>query len=151
KVKTRLSPPLTPEESAELNACFLRDLSSSISKAGAESPGRGVAIYTPVGAELIYEDILAKDFFLIPQRGEQFGERLYFAAEDLFASGFESVCLINSDSPAVEHSSFAEAANILAEKSERLVLGPSSDGGYYLIGLRKNDRRFFERIDWSTE
>src|SRR3954465_13227391 len=73
KVKTRLSPPLTPEESAELNACFLRDLSSSISKAGVESPGRGVAIYTPVGAELIYEDILAKDFFLIPQRGEQFG------------------------------------------------------------------------------
>ena len=61
----------------------------------------GVAVYTPVGAESTYTDILPDDFSLLPQRGDGFGERLYFAVEDLFKCGFESVCLIDSDSPTV--------------------------------------------------
>lgn len=151
KVKTRLTPPLTPEEAAQINICFLRDLAQSISSACKQATAVGVGIYTPLGAAAAYENILPLDFFLIPQRGNDFGERLIFAVEDLLAVGFESVCLINSDSPTIPATSFVEAVNELAKEGDRIVLGPSDDGGYYLIGLKKMRRRLFEEIDWSTE
>ena len=119
--------------------------------ASSQTSACGVGIYTPAGAEATYESILPTAFFLMPQRDKAFGERLIFAAEDLFKVGFESVCLINSDSPTVSTSSFVEAANQLAKAGERIVLGPSDDGGYYLIGIKKLHRRLFENIDWSTE
>jgi uncharacterized protein len=151
KVKTRLTPPLTPEEAAELNLCFLRDLGRSIQLASMQSAALGVGVYTPVGFESAYENVLPGSFALIPQHGNGFGERLAFATEDLFRVGFESVCLINSDSPTVSASSFAEAANELAKPGDRIVLGPADDGGYYLIGLGQMHRRLFEEIDWSTK
>ncbi len=151
KVKTRLTPPLTAEEAAALNICFLRDLAESIVAATAQASACGVGIYTPYGAEAAYANVLPVDFFLLPQRGTDFGERLFFAAQDLFKVGFESVCLINSDSPTVAASVFAEAARELAKPGDRTVLGPSDDGGYYLIGLKQVHRRLFEEIDWSTE
>jgi rSAM/selenodomain-associated transferase 1 len=151
KVKTRLTPPLTAEEAATLNICFLRDLAESIATATTQLPARGVGIYTPRGAESAYKNILPVDFFLLPQRGNDFGERLILAAEDLFKVGFESVCLINSDSPTVAASIFVEAARELAKPGDRTVLGPSDDGGYYLIGLKQLHRRLFEEIEWSTE
>jgi uncharacterized protein len=151
KVKTRLTPPLTTAEAAKLNICFLRDLVESISVATAQTPSCGIGIYTPLGAEATYQNILPDAFFLLPQRGDDFGERLILAAEDLFKAGFESICLINSDSPTVVASIFAEAVRELAKPGERIVLGPSDDGGYYLIGLKQMRRLLFEDIDWSTE
>ena len=175
RVKTRLVPPLTPEEAAELNKCFLRDTVAEISNAcdhypvgdlgetqSARKPHAsrsamaavracGIAVYTPVGAESAYADILPADFTLLAQRGDKFGDRLYFAVEDLFKCGFESVCLIDSDSPTVPAANFEQAVQVLEAPGNRLVLGPSDDGGYYLIGLKKPDRRLFEQIDWSTE
>jgi uncharacterized protein len=151
QVKTRLVPLLTAKEAAELNAAFLRDLSMSILRACKMSPAHPVAVYTPSGSEEAYRKILPREFSLLLQRGESFGERLIFAAEDLFAVGFASVCLINSDSPTVPGQNFAEAAIELAEPADRIVLGPADDGGYYLIGLKKMRRRLFEEIDWSTQ
>jgi rSAM/selenodomain-associated transferase 1 len=151
KVKTRLTPPLTSDEAAALNICFLKDLSRSIERATQTAPAVGVAIYTPVGKESAYSGILPPRFLLIPQRGENFGERLAFAVADLLKAGFGSVCLINSDSPTVPARWFAEAAEELAKPGDRIVLGPSTDGGYYLIGLKQQHRRLFDEIDWSTE
>ena len=173
RVKTRLVPPLTPEEAAELNKCFLRDTAAAISlscsgglrppnalqarshsgahRASLQYAAHGVAVYTPIGAESAYTDILPADFSLLPQRGDGFGERLYFATEDLFKCGFESVCLIDSDSPTVSAANFERAVELLASPNDRIVLGPSDDGGYYLIGLKQPHREMFEKIDWSTE
>jgi uncharacterized protein len=170
RVKTRLVPPLTPEEAAELNKCFLRDTTTAISTACSRRPAGdvqfeharashseaataacGIAVYTPVGAESTYNDILPNGFSLLPQRGDEFGERLYFAVEDLFKCGFGSVCLIDSDSPTVPAKNFAEAVELLSTIEDRIVLGPSDDGGYYLIGVKKPHRHLFEQIDWSTE
>ena len=183
RVKTRLVPPLTPEEAAELNKSFLRDTAAAISiacsrrracppkpwrrrvgdenKIQSEHAGAshseaatascGIAVYTPIGAESAYVDILPPDFSLLPQRGEKFGERLYFAVEDLFKCGFESVCLIDSDSPTVPAENFEQAVGLLSASEDRVVLGPSDDGGYYLIGVKKPHRQLFEQIDWSTE
>src|SRR5205809_4663180 len=160
RVKTRLVPPLTPEEAAELNKCFLRDTATAISSACSRRPvgdegktarASAIAVYTPVGAESAYTDILPANFSLLPQRGDKFGERLYFAVEDLFKCGFESVCLIDSDSPTVPAENFAQAVELLSTSDDRIVLGPSDDGGYYLIGVKKPHRHLFEQIDWSTE
>ena len=165
RVKTRLVPPLTPEEAAELNKCFLRDTATAISNACSRRPfgdvrashsepataACGIAVYTPIGAESAYHDILPVDFRLLPQRGEQFGERLNFAVEDLFKCGFAAVCLIDSDSPTVLTGNFVEAIELLNAGDDRVVLGPSDDGGYYLIGVKKPQRHLFEQIDWSTE
>src|SRR5438046_2012618 len=100
QVKTRLTPPLSPAEAAELNRCFLRDTTAAIAQASGHI-ARGVAVYTPKGAEADYTDILPGNFELLLQRGGSFGERLIAAAEDLFRVGFASVCLIDSDSPTV--------------------------------------------------
>jgi uncharacterized protein len=170
RVKTRLVPPLTPEEAAELNKCFLRDTAAAISTVCSRRPAGyvqfehacashseaagsacGIAVYTPVGAESTYNDILPTAFSLLPQRGDKFGERLYSAVEDLFKCGFGSVCLIDSDSPTVPAENFAEAVELLSTIEDRVVLGPSDDGGYYLIGVKKPHRHLFEQIDWSTE
>src|SRR5438874_3056323 len=148
-VKTRLQPPLTPPEAAELNICFLRDIAEAIAETGKRS--KGVGVFTPGGSEKEYADILRADFDLIPQRGDGFGERLTNAADDLLHVGFESCCLINSDSPTAPAKAFREAVAQLQKTDARIVLGPSDDGGYYLIGMKKLYHRLFERIDWSTE
>jgi rSAM/selenodomain-associated transferase 1 len=149
-VKTRLVPPLTHDEATRLNICFLRDTAAAISRAcGANS--RGIGAYTPVGAEAAYVDILPNDFELIAQRGDGFGDRLVNAIQDLLHIGFASVCLIDSDSPTVSNEIYARAVEALSTKGDRIVLGPSDDGGYYLIGLKQLHRRLFEDVDWSTE
>lgn len=149
RVKTRLSPPLTPAEAAALNVCFLRDTAAAIAQAGGKS--QGIGCYTPLGEEEVYTDIFPSDFELIAQREGDFGERLISATEDLFAVGFSAVCLIDSDSPTVPASAFAEAVGILSQPNECMVLGPSDDGGYYLIGMKQPYRRLFQNIDWSTD
>lgn len=148
-VKTRLQPPLTSAEAAKLNICFLRDIGATISEAGEHS--KGVGVFTPARSEKEYADILPPDFDLLPQRGDGFGERLINAAADLLQVGFESCCLINSDSPTATVDAFREAVAQLQGADNRIVLGPSDDGGYYLIGMRKPHRRLFQEIDWSTE
>jgi uncharacterized protein len=150
KVKTRLVPPLTNDEAAQLSVCFLRDMAAAISKAAPKNAS-GVAVYTPVGAEGAYVDVLPSGFRLLSQRGEEFGDRLAFAVEDLLGIGFASVCLIDSDSPTVSAETYAAAVRELARPGDRIVIGPSDDGGYYLIGLKELHRQLFKQIDWSTE
>jgi rSAM/selenodomain-associated transferase 1 len=147
KVKTRLVPPLTYEQSAALNVCFLRDTTENIV---AIEGAAGLISYTPVGDESLFDGLLPEGFALIAQRGDAFGERLLAAAEDILSCGFGAVCLIDSDSPTVPAEAFAQAVAELAKPGDRVVLGPSDDGGYYLIGLKKAHAEPFERITWST-
>jgi rSAM/selenodomain-associated transferase 1 len=151
KVKTRLSPPLTPEQASALNVCFLCDTTENIDQVTQASNSAGLVVYTPVGDEAVFEDLLPGRFQLLAQRGGGFGERLLHACEDLFACGFGSVCLIDSDSPTMPQSALLEAVARLVKPGDRVVLGGSDDGGYYLIGVKQVHPRLFARIDWSTE
>ncbi len=151
KVKTRLNPPLTPEQASDLNACFLRDTVASLHAATLAAPAEWIISYTPIGEEAAFDGILHKGALLIPQRGDGFGERLLATAQDLFACGFAAVCLIDSDSPTVPTSQFVAAATTLLREGERAVLGPSMDGGYYLLGMRRPIAELFQEIAWSTE
>lgn len=150
KVKTRLQPPLTAEEAAALNVCFLRDTAENIAKVARASGAAGLICYTPVGDESAFDGLLPPDFALLAQRGDGFGERLHAAAEDILSCGYGAVCLIDSDSPTLPASALRNAVRALAEPGDRVVLGGSEDGGYYLIGLQQAHRSVFERIAWST-
>jgi rSAM/selenodomain-associated transferase 1 len=151
KVKTRLSPPLTPEQASALNVCFLRDTADNIQQVTEAGNSAGVVAYTPLGDEAAFEGLLPPGFQLLGQRGEGFGERLLYACEDLFACGFGAVCLIDSDSPTMPQSALLQAVAFLGRPGDRVVLGGSDDGGYYLIGIKRLHHRLFEQIDWSTE
>lgn len=150
KVKTRLSPPLTLDESAALNICFLQDTTNNIAEVVAQSPAAGLICYTPVGDEAAFDGLLPEGFSLIPQRGEAFGERLLAAAEDILTSGYGAVCLIDSDSPTLPAKALELAVEALIQPGDRVVLGGSEDGGYYLIGLKHLHPMLFESVTWST-
>jgi rSAM/selenodomain-associated transferase 1 len=151
KVKTRLSPPLTPEQSSALNICFIRDTTENIHQVTQAALCAGLIAYTPVGDEAAFDGLLPAGFRLVAQRGEGFGERLYHVSEDLFSCGFGAVCLIDSDSPTMPQGALLQAVESLSRPGDRMVLGGSDDGGYYLIGIKHPHRRLFEQIDWSTE
>ncbi|MBB5338137.1 TIGR04282 family arsenosugar biosynthesis glycosyltransferase [Tunturiibacter gelidoferens] len=150
KVKTRLSPPLTPEQAADLNICFLKDTAENIASASVPGGAVGVISYTPAGDEGLFDNLLPVDFTLIPQRGDGFGERLFATAQDLLSCGYGSVCLIDSDSPTVPVAAFEQAIAELQREGDRIVIGPAMDGGYYLIGLKRAHPELFAEITWST-
>src|SRR5215468_8925896 len=149
-VKTRLVPPLTPEEAAALNLCFLRDMAANIANIARSGGAAGVVVYTPVGAESAYDGLLQEGFSLLAQRGASLGDRLFHAAEDLLAVGYSSLCLIDSDSPTLPGPLLRAAVAALKRPGDRVALGAADDGGYYLIGLKHAHRRLFEDVDWST-
>jgi rSAM/selenodomain-associated transferase 1 len=150
--KTRLSPPLTPAEAAEISRCFLGDTAAAIATLCRTNPSiHGVAIYTPLGSEGEINKLLPPEFKMISQRTGGFGEHLFGAVEDLFSVGYGAVCLIDSDSPTLPLTYFERLADALLEATDHLVLGPSVDGGYYAVGLRRPHRRIFEDIAWSTD
>jgi rSAM/selenodomain-associated transferase 1 len=150
KVKTRLAPALGFDGSAAINVCFLRDTTRNISEVCVEGAGAGLVCYTPVGDEVAFDGLLPEGFRLIAQRGDAFGERLLAAAEDILSCGFGAVCLIDSDSPTLPGVALRQAVEELARPGDRVVLGGSDDGGYYLIGLKAAHAAPFERITWST-
>jgi rSAM/selenodomain-associated transferase 1 len=148
--KTRLVPPLSATEAAALSACFLRDTCDNIARISSEGTVDGIAVYTPAGSEAFLDGLLPESFVLVSQRGEPFGDRLFHATEDLSALGYDSLCLIDSDSPTLPPRFLRAAVSALARPGDRVVLGAAKDGGYYLIGLKQVHRRVFENVDWST-
>ena len=162
EVKTRLVPPLTPEQAAELHAAFLKDMAASIgacaklrlakkTDGGGLSLIQGAVVYTPIGTERIFDGLLPAGFVLLAQGEGDLGERLSKAADDLLSLGASSVCLLNSDSPTLPIAALEQAVLRLSAPGDRVVLGPAEDGGYYLVGVKRAHRRLFERITWSTD
>jgi uncharacterized protein len=149
-VKTRLVPPLTEEEAAEINVCFLRDMVANIASVMETEAATGLIVYTPPGSESAFDAVLPKGFDLLAQRGATLGERLCNATDDLLKQGYGAVCLINSDSPTLPKSILIRAMELLASDDDRVVLGAAEDGGYYLIGLKHAHRNLFSEIAWST-
>ena len=150
EVKTRLVPPLTEREAAELNICFLRDMAANIKSVNETAASSGLVVYTPAGSESAFDGALPVGFEFLVQRGTSLGERLCNATDDLLKQGYSAVCLINSDSPTLPKSILIQAVELLAMDGDRVVLGVAEDGGYYLIGLKHVHRNLFNEIAWST-
>ena len=151
RTKTRLVPPLTPEEAAQLNTAFLQDVAANLSLADTLARIAPFMAFGPPGTAPFFRENLPAGIGLIETWFASFGECLFHAVSSLLARDYEAACLLNSDSPTLPTALLAQAAAILAPPGDRLVLGPSNDGGYYLIGMKQPHARLFEDVDWSTE
>lgn len=147
--KTRLSPPLRPEECAEISACFISDLSTTIAELAAVGDAEGYAVYTPAGSEGALVRLLPPDFGLVLQGEGDLGRRLDQGIADLLARGHAGVILINSDSPTLPKALLRQAVELLKD-GDRAVLSPALDGGYTFIGLSRPHPHLFADIPWST-
>src|SRR5215467_11657021 len=151
QVKTRLVPPLRAEEASLLSACFVKDILANLLTVCESVPVDCFAAYSPLGSETMFRDFLPRQVGMLPPRSVGLANSLPDAIEDLIARGYEGACLVNADSPTLPTSVLVEAVASLRAPGDRVVLGPATDGGYYLIGLKHPHRHLFHEIDWSTE
>lgn len=159
RAKTRLTPLLTAEEAASLSAAFLRDVTSNVRQAARAAPIRGCIAYAPAGAEALFDGHLAEGTELIladgtppmPPRVQGFGRCLLHAIQAMLGHGHRAACVLNADSPNLPTALLVDAACLLLERPDRVVLGPAEDGGYYLLGMTAPHAHLFEDIAWSTD
>ena len=153
RTKTRLVPPLTKEEAASFNTAFLQDVNANILEAGRQRDIHGYMAYGPPGSGSVdfFRDEISASVRLIEAWSADFGDCLYGAIGQLLALGHASAVVLNSDSPTLPTSLLLEAAELLSRPGDRIVLGPSTDGGYYLLGAKARHRRLFQDVSWSTE
>ncbi|HEX3503482.1 MAG TPA: TIGR04282 family arsenosugar biosynthesis glycosyltransferase [Xanthobacteraceae bacterium] len=153
--KTRLVPPLTFDEAANLNTAFLRDVADNLSLAARHAAPQagiaGYAAYGPPGAEQFFRQTLPQSIGLVGAWLPNFGDCLFHTISHLLGRGHGAAVVLNADSPTLPTALLIETAQVLAQPGDRAVLGPSSDGGYYLLGLKTAHRHMFDNIDWSTE
>lgn len=151
RTKTRLAPPLTLEEAARFNTAFIKDILANIAEAGRDAPIHGAVAYGPAGAGGFFTQMLGPKADCFETALPDFGACLRFAIGQLLARGHGAAAVLNSDSPTLPPALLVEMAEILAQPGDCAVLGPSTDGGYYVLGLKDPHARLFEEIDWSTD
>ncbi len=149
--KTRLAKAVGAVAASELSACFLRDVAAAIEAVPEALGRRGYAVYAPAGAEQVLRKLFPEKFGLSLQAGADLGEALFGATRDLLLAGHDCVLLVNGDSPTLPSHFLIQAIEALRHSGDRMVLGPASDGGYYLIGLKRPHKELFAQIEWGTE
>ena len=150
RVKTRLVPPLSPEQAATLYTAFLTDWCETLT--GLADVDIVIA-YTPEDAQPDLQALIGDDATYIPQIGDDLGERLVSGTQWATEHGYTKILIVGSDSPTLPISYISEAITLL--DAQDLVIGPSVDGGYYLIGFAVENLAtivplVFSEIAWST-
>ena len=143
--KTRLSPPLSPEQASALYECFLADTLDQIRQV--EGVERVIA-YLPAQAHGYFHR-LAPDFQLIQQQGADLGARLDHALTSYLSHGYDHAVIMDSDSPTLPAEHLSQAFTALSDGAQ-VVLGPCEDGGYYLIGCSQPVPRLLREVRMST-
>jgi rSAM/selenodomain-associated transferase 1 len=151
RTKTRLSPPLSPEQAAELNTAFIRDIAANVTAAARRASIACYMAFGPPGCAAFFEQHLPAEVGLLEAWQPTFGECLFHTVESLLGMGYGAACVLNSDSPTLPTGVLIQAALALREPGDRIVLGPCTDGGYYLLGVKQPHRRLFEDVAWSTD
>lgn len=143
-VKTRLQETISPEDCEKLAGAFLKDAAN---KADSNCKNVFVAFFPPEMSEKLRT--LLPDREIFAQKGENLGEKMFFAFENVFSKGFEAIVMIGTDSPTFPIDYLEQAFEFLETNSD-VVLGKTEDGGFYLIGLRVLRREIFENVAWSS-
>jgi rSAM/selenodomain-associated transferase 1 len=149
--KTRLAHAIGAAAACELSACFLRDVAAAIEAVPEMLGRRGYGVYAPAGTEGVMRQLLPPAFGLLLQAGDDLGHVLIGAARAFLSAGHDCMLLVNGDSPTLPPRLLTQAIEILRQPGDHMVLGPASDGGYYLIGLKHSYPQVFERIAWGTD
>ncbi|MFI3171935.1 MAG: TIGR04283 family arsenosugar biosynthesis glycosyltransferase [Eubacteriales bacterium] len=147
KTKTRLMPCYTALECAKLHAYFVKDTIRECEKLGIDI----FVYYEPQGRVSILKKIIghANDCAYAIQVGESLGERMQNAMDDVLGCGYEKCVLIGTDIPELQAKHLKKAFSIL--DTTDVVLGPTWDGGYYLIGSKKSIPEAFQEVEYGTE
>lgn len=152
QVKTRLCPPLTPDEAATVHGSFVIDT--------LERSRAAVAKYRlPVDRYLACAPSSTLAFFkvmeerqavrLLDQEGTDLGARMHRVFETLFRRNYRRVVIIGTDVPSLPLERYQQAFDLLTRFD--IALGPALDGGYYVIGLKQSAPTLFEEMPWSTD
>lgn len=152
EVKTRLCPPLTPDEAATLHGSFVLDMleRTKLAVTKLQLPFHRYLACAP-SSELVFFKIMEErqGVRLVDQIGEDLGQRMHRTFVDLFAKGYTHVIIVGTDVPTLPLSIYQEALTLLGKSD--VVLGPALDGGYYLIGLKQPTEQLFTGVPWSTD
>jgi uncharacterized protein len=142
QVKTRLAGDTSPEFASEVAAAFLADWLDRLASIDA----RRVLVFAPAGARGYFTPA-SPAFELVPQQDGDLGRRLegFFTAE--LSAGAEAIVVVGADAPTLPIAFIEQAFGQLANND--LVLGPATDGGYYLIGCARCVPPIFSGIAWS--
>jgi rSAM/selenodomain-associated transferase 1 len=144
--KTRLVPPLSAQDAADLYRGFLLDTLELAVSLGWET----LSLVHPRGdAPLLAPLVAESPVRLLEQHADGLGDALTSAFARHFADGFDVAVLIGSDNPTLPRQPVEAACASLLEGAD-LTIGPTLDGGYYLIGMRQPHPGVFEGIEWST-
>lgn len=144
--KTRLAPPLSATDAAALAACFARDTVATALRVVPEL----IVAYAPRDGRGMLETLLPGGLLWLEQEGDDLGARLAAVAAHASRLGFSPVIIVGADSPTLPHSYIAAARDALATGEADVVLGPTDDGGYYLVAIRHPVRGLFQNVAWST-
>ena len=144
--KTRLTPRLSDGEAARLSACFIRDAVALAGKAEGAEP---VVAIAPADSGPAF-DQLVPGCTQIAQRGPRLGDRLAHVMGRALASGFDQVVAINADGPTLPVRLIDDAFESLGDSAVDVVLGPTDDGGYYLIGWTRPHPTVVTEVEMST-
>jgi rSAM/selenodomain-associated transferase 1 len=144
--KSRLIRELGTRDGESLRDALLRDTFASVSDLDVEK----AVLFTPPAHETEIRALTPFPAVFLPQRGATLGDRMYAGMRDLFRLGFDAVAMIGSDLPTLPSVHVSTALDILARRPDVLVLGPTDDGGFYLIGSTRSHPHLFEGIPWST-
>lgn len=145
RVMTRLCPPLTPAQAADVQRLCLRRVWRMAGNHG----DRCILVASPDTASEAFARLLGDDIVVWPQGGGDLGARLTRATRRAFEEEAAGVTLLGADSPTLPWVVLDTLGNLLDD--DDVVLGPSADGGYYLLAMRAYQPVLFERIDWSTD
>jgi rSAM/selenodomain-associated transferase 1 len=152
QVKTRLCPPLTPDEAATLHGSFVLDTLERTKAATAQFklPFDRYLACAPSSTHVFFKIMEERQGVkLIDQIGDDLGTRMNRTFETLFTQGYKHALIVGTDVPSLPLEHYKEALALL--DSHDLVLGPALDGGYYLIGLNRPVPDLFTGIPWSTD
>lgn len=147
-VKTRLTPLLTADQAAELARGLLLDQLEHLC-AFAEADLH--LAYAPSPAGGLIRQLAPSQFAIFPQSEGDLGARMRHIFATLFAKRYQRIVLIGADLPPVPLDYFTAAFSCLRRNVPAAVLGPADDGGYYLIGLNRDQPALFEQMSWSHD
>jgi rSAM/selenodomain-associated transferase 1 len=144
--KSRLIRDLAGHDGVALRRALIQDTLASVARVD----GDKAVLYTPDDGETEVREITPFPAICLPQRGATLGDRMKNGIHDLMALGFRAVVLVGADLPTLPPAYVADALRRLSEQPRGIVLGPSEDGGYYLIGMTEMHGELFQGISWGS-